>query len=74
MTHTVEALEELGLVAEQELKTYGELYPEEYEEKYSLDAPTASDAMRYGDFGQAASVGIIGGADGPTEIMVAGTL
>ena len=74
MTHTVEALEELGLVAEQELKTYGELYPEEYEEKYSLDAPTASDAMRYGDFGQAASVGIIGGADGPTEIMVVGTL
>ena len=74
MTHTVDALEELGLVAEQELKTYGELYPEEYEEKYSLDAPTASDAMRYGDFGQAASVGIIGGTDGPTEIMVAGAL
>ena len=74
MTHTVDALEELGLVAEQELKTYGELYPEEYEEKYGLDAPTASDAMRYGDFGQAASVGIIGGTDGPTEIMVAGAL
>ena len=70
MTHTVDALEELGLVAEQELKTYAELYPEKYEVH---DMPAASEAI-YGDLGQAASVGIIGGADGPTEIVVAGTL
>ena len=72
MTHTVAALEELGLVAKQELKTYAELYPEEYgiAEKYGLDASAPTDAIY--DFGETASIGVIGGADGPTAVFVTG--
>ena len=72
MTHTVAALEELGLAAKQELKTYAELYPEEYgiAEKYGLDAPAQTDTIY--DFGETASIGVIGGADGPTAVFVTG--
>ena len=75
MTHTVEALLSLGLAEEDDFKTYAELYPQEYDEEYwalqeelgyDLDYKTYLD-IRDG----AASVGIIGGADGPTEIFVA---
>ena len=74
MTHTVAALEKLGLVAEQELKTYAELYPQEYDEAY-WEYQEKYGALDYDDYlvirGEAASIGVIGGADGPTTIMVA---
>ena len=34
MTHTVACLRQLGLVAPEQFKTYRELHPEEYDEKY----------------------------------------
>ena len=82
MTNTVSALLDLGLVTRDALKTRAELYPEDYreellywEEKYGYGAyettsfPSASEIIY--DSG-AASVGIIGGADGPTAVFVTG--
>ena len=75
MTHTVQALLELDLVETSDLKTYAEMYPEDYDAEYwalreelgyDLDYKTYLD-IRDG----AVSVGIIGGADGPTEVVVA---
>jgi len=83
MTNTVNALLELGLVTKDTLKTRAELYPEDYdeailywEEKYGYGAyettsfPSTSEIIY--DSGAAASVGIIGGADGPTTVFVTG--
>ena len=79
MTHTVEALLELNLVKPSDLKTYAELYPQDYDAKYQeyqktygyVDYDVYLD-VRYGEAIDlpATSVGIIGGADGPTAIYV----
>jgi len=84
MTHTVAVLLELGLVGENDLVTRRELYPEEYlaEQEYQKQmaelygAYEAYSAPRPIEIvsGEAASVGIIGGADGPTTIMVGGAI
>ena len=72
MTNTVGCLLDLGVITAEDLKTNAEMYPSRYvgqnyqvwEEKYgeltSFPAATGS-----------ASIGIIGGADGPTSIIVA---
>ncbi len=61
MDHTVACLKELGLVTERDLVTREEMEKRENSLKYGETAYEA-----------AASVGIIGGADGPTTVVVAG--
>ena len=79
MTHTVQALLELDLVEPSDLKTYAELYPQDYDAKYQeymekfgyLDYDVYLD-VQYGEAIDlpATSIGVIGGADGPTAIYV----
>jgi len=84
MTHTVEALLTLNLAEEDDFKTYAEMHPEDYDanyneylEKFGYVEYDDYLAVRYGlgTVGAidtpAASIGVIGGADGPTEIFVA---
>ena len=68
MTHTLDALEALGLAQRQELKTNRELYPERYED----DAVTVWEETPAVYASESASLGIIGGADGPTQVFVTG--
>jgi len=84
MIHTAAALLEQKLVTEEQLVTRAELYPEQYLEELeyqkqmaelygaydAYSAPRPTEIIVSGS--QAASVGIIGGADGPTAIMVTG--
>ena len=83
MTYTVSALLELGLLTENDLVTRAELYPEQYlsELEYqkqmaelygAYDAPYSVPTPTQVIVGssESASIGIIGGADGPTTIMV----
>ena len=85
MTHTVQALLELDLVETSDLKTYAEMHPYDYDAKYQEYVETFGYveyddylAVRYGvgtveaiDL-PAASIGVIGGADGPTAVYVTG--
>ena len=91
MTHTVETLLALNLAEPEELKTYAEMHPEDYDaqyeeylEKYGYVEYDDYLAVHYGvGTGQtesisisgavdapAASIGVIGGADGPTKVFV----
>jgi len=85
MTHTVEALVSLGLAEPEDFKTYAEMHPEDYNaqyqeylEQYGYVEYDDYLAVRYGVGiegaidAPAASIGVIGGADGPTAIMVTG--
>ena len=88
MTHTVAALLEQKLLTEKDLVTRAELYPKDYlkELEYqkqmaelygAYDAavtsfPTPTQVIVGSS--ESASVGIIGGADGPTTIMVGGAI
>ena len=70
MTHTLALLEEMGLLSERDRLPLAVKYPDRYEDelvrKYSY---------LYGDATEEASAwdaGIIGGADGATEVFVAG--
>ena len=69
MTHTVEYLLAQNMVQAEDLVTRGQLHPswydehDEYFEKYGVPYEEAYE-------GTATSVGVIGGADGPTEIIV----
>ena len=77
MTHTVNALLQLELATPDTLKTRAELWPEEYQEweleyadaKGLTSFPTPTEIIV--NSSPSASIGIIGGADGPTQIMVA---
>lgn len=64
MEHTVACLKELGLVTDRDLVTYAELNGREFALKYG-GGPTEILTET-----EAAAIGIIGGADGPTEIFV----
>ena len=64
MTHTVDCLKDLGLVTDRDLVTYAELDGREFALKYG-GVPTEILTET-----EAAAIGIIGGADGPTEIFV----
>ena len=75
MDHTIACLKDLGLVTDEALRTYGELYPEDYMD-YVDDIDYGEYVEKYGievveDAGPA-SVGVIGGADGPTTVIAAG--
>ena len=75
MDNTIACLKDLGLVTDEALRTYGELYPEDYMD-YVDDIDYGEYVEKYGievveDAGPA-SVGVIGGADGPTTVVVAG--
>ena len=86
MTHTVAALMEQGLVWESDLVTRAELHPEQYSKELEYrkqmaemlgayeaavtSFPTPTE-MIVGS-STSASIGIIGGADGPTSIFVTG--
>lgn len=73
MEHTVNALIRLGLADREDLKTYLELYPQDFKnqeaqewlEKYGMDYLTWEIGLS-----ENASVGVIGGADGPTKVFV----
>ena len=72
MTNTVNTLLELGLATRENLKTYLELYPQDY-----LDDLEYAELMaeKFGTYempaySEAASIGVIGGADGPTAVYV----
>ena len=75
MDYTIACLKDLGLVTDEALRTYGELYPEDYQDYV--------DYIDYGEYVEKygmevvedpgpASVGVIGGADGPTTVVVDG--
>lgn len=81
MDHTVNALLQLGLADQDSLKTRLEMFPENYSAEaqewldkygyvtYETDSfPTPTDVIVSSS--PAASVGIIGGADGPTQVFV----
>jgi len=74
MENTIRCLKELGLVSDSDLKTYRELYPEDYDETYREYQEKYG--VTYEEYAAmsapATSVGIIGGADGPTAIYVTG--
>ena len=83
MTNTVNALLNLGLVDKGSLKTRLELYPNDYSaeaqewfDKYGYGAYDATSFPTPGEIivgsSPAASIGIIGGADGPTSVYVTG--
>ena len=87
MTHTVAALLEQKLLTEKDLVTRAELYPESYleEQKYAkemaelygaYDAPYSAPrpVEIISGVSESASIGIIGGADGPTTITVGSTV
>jgi hypothetical protein len=81
MTHTVEALLELNLAEPEELKTYAEMHPEDYDaqyeayrEKYGYVEYDDYLAVRYGagtleaiDL-PASSVGVVGGFEEPVVV------
>lgn len=69
MVNTIACLKELGLVTEEDLVTYAELYPEQYQEDYDTGKawPTAADTAVYE---AKSAAGIIGGADGPAMVVV----
>ena len=70
MTNTINCLLDMGVITEADLKTNAELYPEEYKnanyqvwEEHTLTSFPGTESS---------SIGIIGGADGPTAVIVAG--
>ena len=71
MTHTVSALLELGLAEPGDLKTYRELYPQEYDEGYLeyVEKCGTSTYDQYVLMKNSASFGVIGGAEGAVEIV-----
>ena len=65
MKETLGLLERMGLLVKEDLRPLGEKYPERYrDEAFYREYETV--------YGNEASVGIIGGADGATEVFVAG--
>ena len=87
MDNTVACLKDLDLVTEADLVTLAELYPEAYGEEYP-EADAAYDAAALAEYvpagtesyvdpgdayvAPAGGLGVIGGADGPTEVLVTG--
>lgn len=76
MENTLACLKELGLVTDADLVTYAELYPENYgyEAEYGAAALAGRvpAGIEHAYDAPAAGVGVIGGADGPAEVFVAG--
>lgn len=79
MENTVACLKDLGLVTDAGLTTYAELYPEDYgyEAEYDaavLDERVPDDVEYPFAYEDPYDAPVIGGADGPTEVFVAGTI
>ena len=72
MVNTVTCLLEMGLVTADDLKTNAELYPERYEGENYQVWEKYGELTSFPDYGTASSIGIIGGADGPTTVFVTG--
>lgn len=73
MVNTVKCLVEMGVVTAEDLKTNAELYPEQYEDQnYQVWEKGYGELTSFPDYGMSSSIGIIGGADGPTTVFVAG--
>ena len=72
MVNTVRCLVEMGVVTAEDLKTNAELYPERYENQNYQVWEKYGELTSFPDYGTASSIGIIGGADGPTTVFVAG--
>ena len=74
MTHTVSALLELGLAEPGDLKTYRELYPQEYDEAYWEYQEKFGMDLTYEEYvaitSPTSSVGVIGGADDFATVFV----
>ena len=70
MTNTVRCLLEMGVVQEEDLKTNGERYPARYASEELMWAEKYGELTSFPDYGVSSSMGIIGGADGPTAIVV----
>ena len=76
MDNTLACLKELGLATDEDLVTHAELYPEEYGYEAEYDAAALNSrvpaGVEYTYEDPAAGIGVIGGADGPTEVFAAG--
>ena len=72
MVNTVKCLLEMGVVTAAALKTNAELYPDRYVgQNYQIWGEKYGELTSFPDYGLSSSMGIIGGADGPTAIVVA---
>ena len=75
MVNTVKCLVEMGVVTAEDLKTNAELYPEQYEDQnYQVWEKGYGELTSFPDYGMSSSIGIIGGADGPTTVFVTGAV
>lgn len=79
MTETLTLLTNMGILSDKDLLPMGKKYPERYDydqeliemyDKYGY--LTEQTLTSFPEYGLSSSVGIIGGADGPTSIIVAG--
>ena len=70
MTNTISCLLGMGVITEADLVTNAERYPDRYMgQNYQVWEKT--ELTSFPDYGPSSSIGIIGGADGPTSIIVA---
>ena len=73
MRNTINCLLGLGIISEEDLKTNMELYPERYQDyNYQIWEEKYGELTSFPDYGLSSSMGIIGGADGPTAVVVSG--
>ena len=70
--NTVRCLLEMDVVTAEDLKTNAELYPDRYENQNYQVWEKYGELTSFPDYGMSSSIGIIGGADGPTTVFVAG--
>ena len=72
MINTIRCLLDMGVITEADLKTNIELYPDRYDYNYQIWGEKYGELTSFPDYGLSSSVGIIGGADGPTAVVVSG--
>ena len=73
MTNTIACLAQMGVLTEEDLKTNAELYPELYaDQNYMVWEEKYGELTSFPDYEVSSSMGIIGGADGPTAVIVSG--
>ena len=72
MINTIRCLLDMGVITEADLKTNIELYPDRYDYNYQVWGEKYGELTSFPDYGLSSSMGIIGGADGPTAVVVSG--
>jgi hypothetical protein len=70
--NTVTCLLEMGVITPADLVTNAERYPERYQNQNYQVWEKYGELTSFPDYGTASSIGIIGGADGPTTVFVTG--